>query len=327
MKRLTLLAVVVALVSIACSIGGPASAPDTNALSTQIAATVNAALNLVPTSGPVVVPPTKALAVPSPAATQAPVVPSPAPTQAPIVPTPAPTNPPSTGGSFSPIVFSIGENNEKPVDTRIAFPDGVTMVYAIFSGVKLTDGQAWRHEWYYNGELQDALSDSSTWDASTAGPDAVWWLTIYNEVGVRTGKWELRLYVNDKMVQSGQFTIEKNGEPDFGPIIFAGGQENDKPVDPVDVSDPTFSSDTAKVYAFWSGINVPKGTAYTREWYLNGKLLQTKDDTWDFGPDEENWVSFASSNGTDPLADGAYELKMLIDGNIVNIGSFVVAAN
>jgi hypothetical protein len=331
MKRLTLLAVLVALLSIACSLGGPATAPDANALSTQIAATVNAALNLVPTSKPVVVPPTKAPIVLPPTATQEPIAPPPTATQKPIAPPPTatqePSNPPASGGSFTPIVFSIGENDEKPVDTRIAFPDGVTMVYAIFSGVKLTDGQAWRHEWYYNGELQDQLSDSSTWDAATAGPDAVWWLTIYNKVGVRTGKWELRLYLGDNMVQSGQFTIEKNGEPDFGPITFSGGQENDQPVDPVDVSDPTFSADTAKVYAFWSGLNVPKGTAYTREWYLNGKLLQSKDDTWDFAPTDENWVSFASSNGTDPLTAGTYELKLLMDGNIVNIGSFVVTAN
>jgi hypothetical protein len=320
MKKTIFLIASAALFVSACGGGANPNVPNTNALSTQIAATVNAALNLVPTSGPVVVPPTKAPVEPPPAATKEPIVPPPAATK-------APSNPPSTGGSFSSITFSIGENNEQPVDAQGTFPDGVTMVYAIFSGVKLTDGQAWRHEWYYNGELQDALSDSSTWDASTAGPDAVWWLTIYNEVGIRTGKWELKLFIADKMVQSGQFTIEKNGEPDFGPIIFAAGQENDKPVDPVEVSDPYFSPDTAEVFAFWSGINVPKGTAYTREWYLNGEPLQTKDDTWDFGPDEENWVSFASSNGTDPLAAGTYELKLLINGQAVNIGSFVVGAN
>ena len=320
MKKTIFLIAIVALFVSACSGGANPNVPNTNALSTQIAATVNAALNLIPTSVPVVAPPTKAPVVPPPAATDAPVVPPPAATKAPV-------NPPATGGSFTAIAFSIGEDNEKPVDELTTFPDGVTLVYAIFSGIQLTDGQAWRHEWYYNGELQEQLSDSSEWDASTAGPDAVWWLTIYNDVGIRTGAWELRLYVGDQMVQSDQFTVEKNGAPDFGPIIFAGGQQNDEPVDPVDVSDPYFASDTSKIYAFWSGINVPKGTAYTREWYRNGKRLQSKDDTWDFNPNEQNWVSFASTDATTPLTSGVYELKLLIDGSVVNIGSFVIGSN
>ncbi|HET7378304.1 MAG TPA: hypothetical protein VFK30_16435 [Anaerolineae bacterium] len=308
MKKIVLLIAIVALFSSACG-GAKPNVPDTNAISTQIAATVNAALNVAaPTSAPATAP------------TTAPVVPPPASTKA--------ANPPAdNGGTFSPIVFSIGENSEKPIDAMNSFPDGVTMVYAIFSGVKMTDGQAWRHEWLYNGEVQPDLSTASTWDAATAGPGSVWWLTLYNDKGIRTGSWELKLYIGDKVVQSNQFTIEKNGEPDFGPISFAGGVDaNDKPIDPVDISDPTFTHGITQTFAFFNGINVPQGTAWQSQWFFNGNQLDAKDHTWNFSPTEQNWLQFGSTDGS-VMDAGTYELKLSIGGNVVNIGSFVVSSN
>ncbi|HZY45046.1 MAG TPA: hypothetical protein VFF70_09885 [Anaerolineae bacterium] len=313
MKRISFLILVVALFVSACG-GAQPNLPDTNALSTQIAATVNAAINnALPTSVPNIVP-TKAPIVPPPAATQ-----TPAPTKAPL--------PNGSGGSFSPITFAIGENHEQPVDAMDTFPGGVTMIYAIFSGVNVKNGDAWRNEWYLNGKLQDKLSASDNWDAATAGPDSVWWLTVFNPDGVRSGQWELKLYVGENLVQSGQVTVEANVEPDFGPITFAGGVDSsDQPVNPVEVSDPTFPAGTKEVYAFFSGINMPKDTAWQTQWFLNGEPADSKDHTWNFGLTEEDWIQFGST-GSSPLDPGTYELKLSIDGAIVNIGSFVVSAN
>jgi hypothetical protein len=317
MKNKTLLSLLLGL-SIwitACNFtpGGTAAVPDTNALSTQIAATVNAALNLAkPTSPPTSVP------------TSAPIVPTPAPTNAPVVATKAPV--PNGSGSFSPITFAIGQNNEQPVDALASFPGGVTMMYAIFSGVNMKDGDTWRNEWYYNGTLQDKLSQTSTWDAATAGANNVWWLTVYNPDGVRSGQWELKLYVGTNLVQSGQITVEANVEPGFGPITFAAGvDKSDKPVGLVDVSDPTFPVTTTEVYAFFNGINVPKDTAWQTQWFLNDAPQDSKDHTWSFAPTEQDWLQFGST-GSSPLAPGTYELKLSINGTVVNIGSFVVAA-
>jgi hypothetical protein len=310
------LVTVLAILISACNFtpGGSAPTVDTNALSTQIAATVNAALNAV-----------------KPLATSAPQL---APTDKPIVPPPAATKAPkpppnSSGGSFSPIAFAIGENNDQPVDALDSFPGGVTLFYAIFSGVNMKDGDGWRYEWYLNGELQDQLSASDNWNASIAGPNSVWWLTIFNNLspdGIHSGEWELKLYVGDKLVQSGKVTIEANVEPDFGPITFAGGvDKSDKPVKPVDVNDPTFPAGTKEVYAFFNGINVPKDTSWQTEWFLNGVSQDSKDHTWSFAPTDQDWIQFGST-GSSPLAPGTYELKLSIDGTVVNIGSFVVSA-
>ncbi len=301
--------------------GGTVATPDTNALSTAIAATVNAALNLAqPTNPPPSVPTSAPIVPPTVAPTTAPA----APTTAPAAATQAPVT--NGSGSFSPITFAIGQNKEQPVDALASFPGGVTMIYAIFSGVNMKDGDTWRDEWYYNGTLQDNLSQTSTWDAATAGPNNVWWLTVYNPKGVRSGQWELKLYVGTNLVQSGQLTVEANVVPDFGPITFAGGvDKSDQPVNPVDVSDPTFPVTTTQVFAFFNGINVPSGTAWQTQWFLNDVAQDSKDHTWTFAPTEQDWLQFGST-GSSPLDPGTYELKLSINGTVVNIGSFVVAA-
>lgn len=288
------------------SVPADAITPTPNALATQIAGSVAATVNAVNAE-----------------ATSESIVP---PTDLPTVqPTEVQDNVPPASASFSAITFAIGEHNEDPIDSMDSFPGGVTLVYAIFSGIDIKDGQAWSDQWYYNGELQSNLSKSSTWDAKTAGPNSIWWLTIYNDQGIRSGDWELKLYIDGKLVQHGQMTVEDNVQPDFGPITFAQNVDaNDQPVDPVDVSDPAFSSGITTTYAFFNGINVPSGTTWSTEWDLNGSKLDGKDHTWQFGPNEQDWISFG---GDTPLDPGVYELKLFIDGQVVNIGSFVVASN
>jgi hypothetical protein len=315
MKKIVFLIAVAALFVSACGGGAQPTVPDANALSTQIAATVNAALSVVlPTSAPV--------------ATKAPIAtPAPAPTA-----TPAPaaaTGTPSSSGdaSFSPITFAMGvADNCDPIDALDTFPSGVTGIYYIFSGINMQDGQTYNIKWYINGKLQTEMSHDVTWDASKVCSNGKYWRQIwYTSGGIETGNWEVKLSIDNQLAQSGQFTIEADTAPDFGPITFAGGQKNDKPVNPVDASDPTFPADTIKVYAFWDAINVPKGTAYTREWYFNGKLQVSNDDTWDLPPTDHDYSSFSYDDKL-PLDPGTYELKLLIESKVVNIGSFIVSA-
>ncbi|HZY45048.1 MAG TPA: hypothetical protein VFF70_09895 [Anaerolineae bacterium] len=307
MKKIGLLIIVVAMFVSACG-GAQPNLPDTNALSTQIAATVKAAFNSVTTS------------VPQLAATAKPIVP-PAATQAPANP------PPNSTASFSPITFAIGVENEQPVDAMDTFPSGVTKIYGVFSGINIKDGQAWRHEWLLNGESFPELSSGTTWKAAIAGVNSVWWITPSFPEGMDAGEWELRLYIGDQLVQSGKVTVEANVEPDFGPITFAGGVDtNDQPVDPVTVRKPTFAAGTKEVYAFFSGINVTADTDWQSEWFFNGKSLDSKNHAWNLSPNEENWIQFGSTSSS-PLTPGTYELKLTIDGTVVNIGSFVVLAN
>jgi hypothetical protein len=260
--------------------------------------------------------------------------PTPRPTDTPAATdTPRPTNTPeatatSTGGSFGPITFAAGVlNDEKPVDPLNSFPDGVTIVYAFFSGKGIKDGTPWRSEWIWNGKLQDKLSKDNKWDAKVAGPEGLWWVSIYNDKGVGAGEWQLTLYLDNQQQQTAKFTIELNPskQPDFGPIIFAPEIDSkDKPVNQLSVSDPSFKKGVTEVYAFFDGINVPKDTAWTSQWFENGdSVTDPKAHTWTFGPNENDWISFGNTDNT-PLEAGTYELKLKIGDRLVNIGTFIV---
>jgi hypothetical protein len=318
LKRISFLISVTALFVSACG-GAKPNLPDTNALSTQIAATVNAAINnVLPTSGPNVVP-TKASIVPPPEATKAPIVPPSAATKAPKTP----TN--NSGGSFSPITFAIGENNYEPVDVMDTFPDGVTSVYAFFNAVNIPKGTKWQSQWFVDGTETTKLKDH-IWDLK---PNDVNWLVFFvtDNSALDAGEYELKLTIDGKVVQSGQFTIEQNGELDFGAITFAAGvDKNDQPVDPVSTRDPTFPAGTKEVYAFFSGLNVPKGTDWQSQWFVNGEsAIDPTNHTWNLGSTEQNWISFFNQDKS-PLDPGTFEVKLTIDGTVVNIGSFVVSA-
>ena len=77
------------------------------------------------------------------------------------------------------------------------------------------------------------------------------------------------------------------------------------------------------MYAFFSGIGVPKGTQWTYQWFRNGNVLKTSQIwAWDFGPDDGVHFSLLDQDGAvDP---GTYELKLLIGSRLAGIGTVYV---
>ena len=139
----------------------------------------------------------------------------------------------------------------------------------------------------------------------------------------------MNLYIDDQLRQSGTVTVEAYGlkEPSFGPITFASDvSQDDKPVDPVAASDPTFPAAVGTVYAFFDGLSVPKGTEWTSQWFYNdAPSTDPKSHTWELGPNEGNWINFKSTNDS-PLDAGVYELQLTIGVKVVNLGTFVIPA-
>ena len=222
MKQSLVVFVCVALFLTACG-GAPATpvepTPDVNAVATQVAASIFA-------TGTASAP--KATNTPKPTDTpQATNTPRPTDTpQATDTPqpteTPEPTNTPETkialpgAASFSTITFAAGVlNDETPVNALDTFPEGVTLVYGIFNGQGLKDGDAWRSEWLLDGVVEPELVKDHQWDAKAAGARGVWWLSLFNDQGIHTGEWQLDLYVGDQLLQSSAFTVEPYaaGEP------------------------------------------------------------------------------------------------------------------
>jgi hypothetical protein len=174
-----------------------------------------------------------------------------------------------------------------------------------------------------DGKIQSDLVGEDKWKGGSAG---YWWTSINNKDGVETGKWQLNLYLDNKLQQSAQMTIEANpaGQPDFGPITFAPDVDSkDNPVNPVPANNPTLPAGTKKVYAFFNAVNVPKGTQWTTQWFRNNKLESEKQRAWDAGLNDSYWVSYFNTDGS-PLASGTYELKLTIGSRLVNLGVFMI---
>jgi hypothetical protein len=231
----------------------------------------------------------------------------------------------ASSGEFGPVTFAAGvQDDEFAVDESDTFPDGMTLVYAVFEFSGMTDGETWRTEWLLDGEAQSNLIQEDTWSGGDSGN---WWVSIFNDKGVTAGEWTLDLYIGDTLQQSATMTIEPNpsGEPDFGPIQFAlGVDDQDAPVDPIDISNPTLPDGTPTIYAFFNGVDVPAGTTWTSAWFLNGESASDpKDHTWDFAPNEGNWISFGT-NDDSPMDSGTYQLKLTIDGRLVNMATFIM---
>jgi hypothetical protein len=215
-------------------------------------------------------------------------------------------------------------NERTPIWASESFPEGVTQIYALFDYRGLRDGQIWRAEWIKDGAVLDIFTTEKPWSGGGTG---TFWVKAFSDKGLNPGDWEFRLYLDGKLQQTAQFTIELNptGKPAFGPITFARDQKGDAPVDPVPARKPEFPAGTQQLYAFFDAINVPKGTTWARQWFRNDKAEtdQVSED-WSGGPNENYWARFGTTDNT-PLAAGVYVLEITIDDRLVSVGSFVIA--
>ena len=246
--------------------------------------------------------------------------------------------PTATAGSAptpqtEPIVFSAGVDDlNTPIDPRPEFPSGVKLVYAIISGKDIPDGTPWRTEWLYDGKVEAALARDLKWDAKDAGSAGKSWLRVFNENGLSVGDWQLNVYFEGRPKLSGRFTVQAtpSGQPDFGPVTFAPEKSADgKALNPVSAANPLLPAGPKRVYAFFDGIDVPKGAKLSTQWVRAGQAPNPENVwTWDGPPNDAFWVScsaacFGKAEGTafDP---GVYELIVQIGGRVATLGTFSV---
>lgn len=224
-------------------------------------------------------------------------------------------------GAFGPITFAAGLlGNLQPIETATRFPEGITQIFAVYPYEKMTPVTPWRIEWYVNGKLLDKVAGTWTWTLI----DGTTWTINWNPKGLQAGEWELRLYVGEKLTQKGFFTIVSRpaNSPSFGPIQFAEGIKDNQPVNPHQPNQ-FFKTGTSTIVAFISAINVPKGTQWEARWSRNGDPIPNtgEKNNWTGTSDSLTSVQLNDKNG---LAIGTYALKLLIQGEVVQIATFVI---
>lgn len=162
--------------------------------------------------------PTHTLVPPSPTE-----VPSPRPTATPLpVPTetPSPTRIPPTdlpptlltplplavpaaeNASFGPIQFGSDYVNFQLTGIGDVFLLDTSVVHATFLVRNLNRNATWTAAWYRDGKY--IAGDPLLW---TASPNTVGHVFYGPHGGYKPGKWELRLYIEDRLLQKAMFTI------------------------------------------------------------------------------------------------------------------------
>lgn len=120
-------------------------------------------------------------------------------------PTEEATSTPPAEPEFGSVTFALGATEDyQPVDAGITFQEGITEVHAIFEYSGMSKDYTWERVWYLDGK--EVLRNAQKWTGDETGV-----FDYFIDAGndpLFPGKWDLELYVEDKLVQSGSFTIE-----------------------------------------------------------------------------------------------------------------------
>lgn len=212
--------------------------------------------------------------------------------------------------TFSDVVFSGGG------EEGYWLPGGIHEIEAEVSYAHMTSATGWSYLWYYDGEeVADgegpALSRSS---GSTS-------LSLSSRQGFEAGTYRLELYVGQRLAATsdvivGVDTTGDGGGQVFGPITFAEGV--DRQGNPVDAGSE-FESGISELYAFFDYSGMQDNWEWTRRWSIDGEIVVDADEIWSSGESGEDfWVSIYSS---DVLPDGEYQLELLLEGQVVQVGT------
>lgn len=200
----------------------------------------------------------------------------------------------------------------------VRFDSGTDALYATFDYGNFQEGKTFEFVWYHNGF--EVVRDSVVW---TFDQNGATWVNVFNEDGLDDGYYELQISFDGKElfrdgVVIGEAPETKTGT--FGPITFAEGiTDDDKPVKP-----GTSFTGIKEVYAFFDVTDVPNGTTWSRQWYLDGELIVDKSAVWNEGDLASTWLSLSSRKAL-PL--GQYRLDLLIEGEVVQSGEFEVVSD
>ena len=109
--------------------------------------------------------------------------------------------------AFGPITFARDSTEENdPVDPTTTFPGGTKEVHAIFDYEGMSSDVEWSRTWYRDGK--ESVAKTQGWTGSERG---TWSLRYFNSEGepLEPGNYELRLYIQGNLVQSGRFVIQQ----------------------------------------------------------------------------------------------------------------------
>jgi Tol biopolymer transport system component len=117
-----------------------------------------------------------------------------------------------TEPEFGPITFALGATDDyEPIDAGITFQEGITEVHAIFEYSGMSKDYTWQRVWYLDGK--EVLKNAQKWTGDETGV-----FDYFIDAGndpLFPGEWVLELSVEEKLLQTGSFTIEAKEGPEL----------------------------------------------------------------------------------------------------------------
>ena len=101
----------------------------------------------------------------------------------------------------------------QPVCPRIVFPPGTMAVYAVYEFSGMQNGVECQEVWLLNGE--EEVSESYQWAEGAQGQS---WAKLGSREELSPGDYELRIYVEGKLLRRGHFSVEAG---DLAGLLFS----------------------------------------------------------------------------------------------------------
>jgi hypothetical protein len=102
------------------------------------------------------------------------------------------------------------------------FDSGTEQIIAVFAYKNMRNGTKWGAVWKLNGQVAIDQRNDGVWDDGATGTTGV---SINLDGGLPDGEYELELYVNNNLAQSGAFTIGDGSSPTpEPPPVNPGGE-------------------------------------------------------------------------------------------------------
>ncbi len=213
--------------------------------------------------------------------------------------------------AFIDLLFGIPDENGNITMPATLLPANVARFDGQFSYEGMREGQDWTEVWYLDGvEIYRA---TYLWAGE---PSGMWSVRAQNSSGLPLGRYRLELYIGTRLAATGDVTLAGGGQTS-PPIIFSNPRlasdisRDGLPAGQVGASGVVMPLGITALYAFVDWDLMPAGVTWTYRWFLDGRLVASRTQTWDAGGVGQNfWMALISDRA---LPEGQYAIEVLVE--------------
>ena len=205
------------------------------------------------------------------------------------------------------IATDYSEYTFEATGTLDKYPVGLKAIAALLSVQGLPDNSVINVEWFQDGKSRSNISKvdvdlSTTVVANTLRFDST-------SAGLTAGNWEADFTYKGQKVGTGKFVVTDIG------VIYTFRFGTDVSHINYDLINPgtKFPSGTQNIVAVYRYYNLAKNTQGEAQWFHDG----TADIKYPVTFDGTEGIASANISNSKGLPDGEWELKLVIDGNVI----------